>query len=261
MIDPTNARRVAQRLDAARLGRQELPPWSATEQLTLTDGYAVQREVTALRLARGERMVGYKMALTSKAKRDQMNLGVPIYGVLTDRMRIADGGTFSMSGAIHPRIEPEVAFITTRELSGIPSPDEAIEVCGSICAAMEIIDSRYVGFKYFSAPDVVADNSSAAWFILSEAQRAPVGLSLANLRMEMKIDGRVVQSALTEAISGNPILSLMHLCTMLRAHGRTLPAGSIVLAGAGTAAEPLEAGHQVSLEVEKIGEVRVRAIA
>jgi 2-oxo-3-hexenedioate decarboxylase len=53
----------------------------------------------------------------------------------------------------------------------------------------------------------------------------------------------------------------MHLCTMLRAHGRTLPAGSIVLAGAGTAAEPLEAGQEVSLEVEALGEVRLTAVA
>jgi len=81
----------------------------------------VQERGIARRLARGEKIIGHKMGLTSSAKRVQMSLDLPIYGVLTDAMRASS--ELRVLDRVHPKIEPEIAFVTARELRGrISSP-------------------------------------------------------------------------------------------------------------------------------------------
>jgi 2-oxo-3-hexenedioate decarboxylase len=249
---------LARLLDQARLDARAVPPLTKTHaELPLPDAYAIQAEGIRLRTAHGERVVGLKMGLTSEAKRKQMNLDSPVYGVLTDRMRVPAGGAFRLQGTIHPKIEPEIAFRTSRELRGRITREQALEACASAMAAMEILDSRYIDFKYFSLPDVVADNSSSSMFVLGTTERPPRELDLARLQMSMEVNGTQVQSALSSAISGDPLLSVVQLCELLDARGEALPAGSIVLAGAATAAHMLQPGDQVRLTVDGLGSVSI----
>lgn len=253
-----NHQELARLLDQARLEAREVPPLTRTHaDLPMADAYAIQAEGRQLRVARGERVVGMKMGLTSEAKRKQMNLDSPVYGVLTDRMQVPAGGVFRLQGFIHPKIEPEIAFRTSRELRGKISREEALDACSSAMAAMEILDSRYVDFKYFSLPDVVADNSSSCMFVLGTTERPPRELDLLRLQMSMEVNGAVVQSALSNAISGDPVLSVVQLCELLAQRGESLPAGSIVLAGAATVAHMMKPGDQVRLTVEGLGAVSV----
>src|SRR5882672_2029003 len=107
--------RLARDLDEALVQRREIAPLTKTYgDFVLETAYRVQERGIALRLARGETIAGYKMGLTSAAKRAQMNLGAPIYGVLTDAMRVHR--TLRTGQGVHPKIEPEIAFITAREL-------------------------------------------------------------------------------------------------------------------------------------------------
>jgi 2-oxo-3-hexenedioate decarboxylase len=254
----TNHLELARVLDRARLEAQSLPPLTRSQpDLTLQDAYAIQAEGIRLRTARGERVIGLKLGLTSEAKRQQMNLDAPVYGVLTQQMQVPAGGAFRMQGLIHPKIEPEVAFRTSRELRGRISREEALEACASVFAAMEILDSRYLDFKYFSLPDVVADNSSSSLFVLGTQERPPRELALAELGMTMAVNGTAVQSARSSAISGDPLLSVVQLCELLEKRGEALPAGSVVLAGAATAAHMLQPGDEVHLTVEGLGSVSV----
>jgi 2-oxo-3-hexenedioate decarboxylase len=253
-----NHQELALLLDQARLEARSVPPLTKTHpDLPLRDAYSIQAEGVRLRIAHGERVVGMKMGLTSEAKRKQMNLDSPVYGVLTDRMQVPAGGVFRLQGTIHPKIEPEIAFRTSRELRGRITREQALDACASAMAAMEILDSRYIDFKYFSLPDVVADNSSSSMFVLGTTERPPRELDLTRLQMSMEVNGAQVQSALSNAISGDPILSVVQLCELLDARGESLPAGSIVLAGAATAAHMMQPGDQVRLTVEGLGSVSV----
>jgi len=256
MIDDEAVRKLASQLDEALLARREIPPLTKTfGPLGLDDAYQVQRRGISLRLARGERIVGYKMGLTSEAKRAQMNLGLPIYGVLTDAMAVVDGGDISITEGVHPKGEPEIAFVTARELRGRITREEALAACSGVAAAIEVLDSRFVGFKYFSLPDVVADNCSSWRFVLG-AVRPASRLSLealARAELRLCIGGELRQTAPATSISGHPMESLVQLVALLGDAGESLPAGSIVLAGAATAAEPLAAGHRFELAVSGLG--------
>jgi 2-oxo-3-hexenedioate decarboxylase len=228
--------------------------------LSLEDAYRIQAQGMKRRESRGEQIIGKKMGLTSKAKREQMGLHLPIFGVLTDRMRVTTP-EFSLLGKIHPKIEPEIALITARELRGQVSIEEVLESCSGVCAALEILDSRYKGFKYFSLEDVVADNSSSAYFILGDVRSDFRGLQLERLKMTLAVNGKPVHQAWSEEISGHPVHSVIQLCALLEAEGRSLPAGSIVLTGAATAALTLEAGQVISLSVDHLPEVGIRVVS
>ncbi len=259
-MDSKDLEALAQRLQSARLEAREVAPLTTdTPALTLDDAYAVQEAGVRLRLVDGERLVGLKMGLTSEAKRKQMSLDSPVYGVLTDRMQVADGGTLPLKGSIHPKIEPEVAFKIARELRGSITLEQAAEACSGVAPAMEILDSRYRGFKYFSLPDVVADNSSSSLFVVAQAWRPIAGLALDRLKMTMSVNGEPKQTAESSAISGNPLVSIVQLCELLARRDRTLPAGSIVMAGAATVAEALHPGDRIALVVENLGSVSVIA--
>jgi 2-oxo-3-hexenedioate decarboxylase len=167
-------------------------------------------------------------------------------------------GTFAMAGTLHPKIEPEIAFHFAGGLRGRPGRAAVLAACTGVCAALEILDSRYRDFKYFSLPDVVADNASSSHFLLAEAWTSVAGLSLADVEMAMSVDGVVRQRAKGSAISGDPVLSVVQLCELLASRGRSLPAGSVVLAGAATVAEPLRPGQMVCLTVGALPEVSIR---
>ena len=188
---------------------------------------------------------------------EQMGLHSPINGYLTHTMEIADGGVFNLKGHIHPKIEPEIAFVLKKPLSGKITREQALAACESMTVGLEILDSRFAGFKYFSLPDVVADNCSSSEFVLGRTRKLPADLNLESLKIILEIDGQVVQSALSSSILGNPLESLMALSEMLGNRGLEAKAGSVVLAGAATQAVAIKPGMKVRATLENFGEVNV----
>jgi 2-oxo-3-hexenedioate decarboxylase len=249
--------RLAGHLDDARRHGQEVERLTLdAPDLDLPQAYRVMDAGIALRVSRGERVIGMKMGLTSEAKRKQMSLDAPIYGVLTDAMVVR--GTCRLQGTLHPKIEPEIAFRFARGLQGTPDRAGVLAACTGVGPALEILDSRYRDFKYFSLPDVVADNASSSHVVLPERWVEVEGRNLAAVELVLSIDGTPRQRATGAAISGDPVVSVVQLCALLAARGQTLAAGSVVLAGAATVAEQLAAGMEVSLTAGWLGSLSVR---
>lgn len=245
-------------LRAARTGRRTLPPFTDGEP-TLDEqwGYDVQALDRAHRVELGERPVGAKLGLTSVAKQQRMNVEQPIVGFLTDAMRQEPAGLAEAMGAwAQPRIEPEIAFVTGRPLSSPVTFDEAGRVIDAVTVAAEILDSRYDGYR-FRLPDVVADNTSAAGYLLGPLLD-PSGVDvLARVRCRLEVDGTTVHQATGEAILGHPLRSIVLLSEHLARHDQVLPAGSLVLAGALTDAVPLVAGSRYTIWMDELGSLSV----
>ena len=247
---------IAVRLDdAAR--RAEATP-QLTEPLTLEDAYRVQAAALARRYQRGERRVGIKMGFTSRAKMAQMGIDELIWGRLTDAMLVEDGGTIRFGAYVHPRVEPEIAFLLKRPLEGTVTPPAALAAVEAVAPALEIIDSRYRDFK-FSLTDVVADNSSSSGFVVGPW--ASPDTDLANLGMILSLGGEARQIGSSAAILGHPLRSLVAAARVATAAGEPLQAGDIVMAGGATAAEALSPGHHVRLEVQHLGRAEFRVSA
>ncbi len=221
-------------------------------KLSLADAYRVQAASIARRRRRGERRSGVKMGFTSRAKAAQMGVSDLIYGRLTEAMLVADGGALSLADYIHPRVEPEIAFLLKSPMSGHLSPAEAMTHVEAVAPALEIIDSRYKDFK-FSLSDVVADNCSSAAYVVGPWNR-PDG-DISNLGMVLAFNGRPVEIGSSAAILGHPARSLADAARFAAETGDTLEAGFVVLAGGATAAVALEADTAVRLDVERLGSV------
>ena len=248
---------LADLLDRATIEAREIERLTASEpNLDLASAYSIQSAGLNLRLARGEKRIGWKMGLTSQAKRDQMGLKSSIYGYLTDAMQIFSPGKFSLEGHIHPKIEPELIFKMKHELSGQVTRAEALAACAGVAPALEILDSRFKGFKYFSLPDVVADNASSSMLVFDPRGFVdPSSLDLENLDLKMFASGILAQEARSSEISGDPVESLVQLVALLHERGETLESGSLVLAGAATTAIALEKGLKVTLEVTGLNSI------
>lgn len=255
-----NDQRIAQLATIVDQAAQENKPITQLTQnypkLSLHEAYSIQRASMARRFKRGERLVGMKMGLTSLAKMKQVGVHEPIYGHLTDQMLLSDGGTLYTSKQIHPRVEPEIAFLLKRDIRGPVSPAQAMLAVDGICAALEVIDSRYERFK-FAISDVVADNASSSKFILGSHVVSPSHFDISNVGMIMEINGEAKQIGSSAAIFEHPANSLAKLANMLAERGEYLLAGQIVLAGGATAAEHVQTGDFIRLRTDGLGTVNL----
>lgn len=235
--------------DAARFAH-EVPQFDTQGSLTLNDAYAIQSASIQRRIGRGEQRVGVKMGFTSRAKMVQMGLSDVIWGRLTDTMQIEEGSDVPRARFVHPRVEPEIAFLLKKPLAGRVTGAEALAAVEAIAPALEVIDSRYKDFK-FTLPEVIADNASSSGFVVG-GWHAPT-LDFRNLGLVMRIDGRAVQAGSTAALLGDPLRSLVAAARVSAAAGEPLQAGWIVLAGGATPAEWVHAGQHIALQMQGLG--------
>jgi 2-oxo-3-hexenedioate decarboxylase len=247
--------KLAELVDTAAKTAREIPQLSIEHPLTIEDAYAVQQQSIARRIARGEKRCGMKMGFTSRAKMVQMGIQDLIWGRLTDRMRVEEGGAIDLAHYVHPRVEPEIAFILGRDLPRVVSPVEALAAVAAVAPALEIIDSRYQAFK-FSLADVIADNASSSGFVLGPWS-AP-STDVANLGMILEVDQRPVEIGSSAAILGHPIRSLVAAARLSADAGEPLRAGDIIMAGGATAATALRRGAHVRVVVESLGQAEFR---
>ncbi|RSZ61821.1 4-oxalocrotonate decarboxylase [Corynebacterium hylobatis] len=219
----------------------------------MDDAYAIQARNLRSRVASGESYIGPKLGFTSKSKMEQMGVSDVIVGFLTAEMKHPADRPLSLAGLIHPRIEPELVFRLGQpvELRADDTPESLSlrirESVDAVAVGMEVIDSRYRNFK-FSLSDVVADNTSAAEFIVGEWQDFP--RELRGLPVEFLINDEPVEGSTTDAILGDPFIVFDQLATMTLRYGFELPADAPILAGAMTAAHWLESGQRVETRVE-----------
>ncbi len=241
---------IANKLDDAAKNAQSIEQISTTTELSLKDAYQVQKLSIDQRLARGEKLSGYKMGFTSRAKMLQMGVDDLIWGRLTDAMIIEDSASIDLTNYVHPRAEPEIAFKLKSPLKGIVTKEEALAAVEAIAPAIEVIDSRYRNFK-FSLSDVIADNCSSTGFVIGDWCDPKIDIS--DLAMNLLVNDEQVDSGVSSAILDHPLNSLIEAARCIAESGEQLEAGQIVLAGAATAAVALAPGQKISVDVASLG--------
>lgn len=252
-MNPVSLSSFAEKLDFASLNATATPQFTTDyPAFSPEEAYAVQLMLLQRRWARGEQRVGYKMGLTSRAKMLQVGVSEVIWGRLTSAMRQEEGGTLSRERFVHPRVEPEIAYIIGKPLAGEVSAAEAMQAVEAVAPALEIIDSRYQNFK-FTLSDVIADNSSSSGFYVGPW--ASKNTDVSNLGILMEVNGRAVQIGSSAAILGNPVRSLVAAARLVGRAGESLMPGDIVLAGGATAAHALSVGEHVKTRFQTLGDV------
>ncbi|MEA1902854.1 MAG: 4-oxalocrotonate decarboxylase [Actinomycetota bacterium] len=252
-MDPSG---LADRIwDAVRTTTAISPLTEIYPELTVDSAYEIQEEIVARHLASGTGIAAAKLGLTSTAKQQQMNVSEPLYGWMTDEMRVVRAAR--VDDYIQPRAEPEVAFIIGKELEGPNvTTAEVIAATDAIAPALDILDSRFSGYR-FTLADVTADNSSAAGFVLGEPVEPPRDLRVTGCVFEK--NGELVATAAGASVMDHPAAAVAWFVRKLHERGKILPAGMTVLAGAWTAAVPIEPGDLLRASFDHIGSVELTA--
>lgn len=260
-LDAQTVAALAQRLDDCALqARDTIKITDEHADMDWADAYAVQDALRARQLARGARLLGYKAGLTSFAKMRQMGVDTPVFGYLLDAHALPDGGECRAAELIHPKVEPEIAFVLGRELRGPGCHIGAVLAATDfVLAGIEVIDSRYRDFR-FDLKSVIADNTSAARYVVGGQALAVYGLDLRTTGVVMEKNGVPVAFGAGAAVLGHPATAVAMLANHLGARGEFLPAGSLVLSGGITEAVAVAAGDHVSLRVQGAGSTSIRFV-
>jgi 2-keto-4-pentenoate hydratase len=231
----------AERILDAHARRATLAPISDRLALDLDAAYAIQARVTQARLARGERIVGWKLGYTSLAMRQQMGVDAPNLGPLTDAMLLASGAAVPAT-MTQPRVEPEVALRFAREVPPGADRTGVLACVASAHAALEVVDSVWADYR-FKLEDNTADGSSAAGVVLGP--ELPLA-SIAEVDVTLMVDGTPAGQGRGSDASGHPADGVVWLVAQLAARGHALRAGDVVITGGLTRAAPLLPGSRIA---------------
>lgn len=252
---------LAEHVESAELNAFEITKVTDDyPDMTYRDAFDIQWEVRRRKEARGTKVVGMKMGLTSWAKMAQMGVEDPCYGYLADYFSVPDGGEIKFDELIHPKIEAEIAFITKDELKGPGCHiGDVMRATDFIVPAVEVIDSRYKDFK-FDLKSVIADNSSSTRFIVGGKMARLNDVDLKNLGVVMEINGEIVANGAGAAVLGHPAASVAKLVNMLAERDEVLPAGSFVMTGGITAAITVNKGDSFNVRYQDLGAITARVV-
>lgn len=251
---------LAERLENAEQTRT--PITKLTDEhpaMDWADAYAIQDEIRRRKLGRGIKVAGLKAGLTSQAKMKQMNVSEPVFGFMCDYGAAADGSEVEFDRFIAPRVEAELAFVTRNEIKGPCHIGTVLQATDFVVPAVEILDSRYENFN-FDLISVVADNTSAAAFVVGGNSRRVQDLDLRTLGIVLEKNGVIVDLAAGAAVLGHPAESIVMLANMLARKGESIPAGTFIMTGGVTAAVSIARGDHIAVRFQHLGSVSMRFV-
>ena len=260
-MTPELIEQLGDELFDALQGRKTLAPLTSRHpDITIADAYAVQQRMMARRLAAGERVIGKKIGVTSKAVMNMLGVYQPDFGWLTDGMVYNEGEAIPADTLIQPKAEGEIAFMLKKTLKGpgITAAD-VLAATDGVMACFEIVDSRIQDWK-IKIQDTVADNASCGVFVLGDRLVDPRDVDLATCGMVLEKNGEIVATGAGAAALGHPANAVAWLANTLGAHGIALEAGEVVLSGSLGIMVPVVAGDNLRVTIGGIGGCSVRFV-
>ena len=251
--------RLAAELDQSERTRVQLEHFSMRfPGMTIEDGYAVSRAWTKLKTARGRRVIGHKIGLTSRAMQQASRINEPDYGTLLDDMLFGPG-SLPFERFIAPRVEVELAFVLRRPLEGgAVTVDDVLAATEYVTPAVEIIDARIEQFDRHTQAmrkvfDTISDNAANAAIVVGGRKAAPRELDLPWCGAVLRQNGVVEETGLAAGVQGHPAIGVAWLAHKLAPWGERLEAGEIVLAGSFTRPVAARRGDRFNADYGPLG--------
>ena len=256
----------ALRMDKAEQERlQTKPPTTFHPDMTIDDAYHIQDKWMEIKKARGRKVVGHKVGLTSKVMQAAMSIDEPDFGILLDDMVFEHGATIKVDQFLDPRIEVEIAFVLNRDLTEADSTvAHIIEASERIVPALELIAARSfrldpeTGYKR-TVKDTISDNAANAGIILGNTS-IPKTVALEWAGAVIRRNNTIEESGIAGAVLNHPSNGVLWLVQKYASIGRQLKAGQIILAGSFTRPVIVSAGDKIVADFNQFGTVECQFI-
>jgi len=254
-------KKIGEELYHALCNRKMLKPLTDRYPgISITDAYAIQQHILAMRLANGERVIGKKIGVTSQVVMDMLGVFQPDFGWLTDAMLLNQSQNISIDTLIQPKAEGEIAFLINKPIKGPGITSEAVlAATEGVIACFEIVDSRIQDWK-IRIEDTIADNASCGVFVLGEKLVSPYAVDLRTCGMVLEKNGEIVATGTGAAALGHPANAVAWLANTLGQYDISLDAGDIILSGSLAAMVPVQSGDSLNVTIDGIGSCSVRFV-
>jgi 2-oxo-hept-3-ene-1,7-dioate hydratase len=260
MLSDADRQKAAEILLSAERERKQAVQLSTTwPEIDLEDAYAISTLVARDKIAKGAKLIGYKVGLTSKAMQRSSMIDEPDYGHLLDSMLIADGAKVPHANYCRPRVEIELAFVLGSPLKGPGiGLTDVLRATDYVVPAIEIVDARIQDQRKIF--DTVADNGAAAGLVLGGRPVGPLATDLRWVGGIMYRNSEIEETGLAAGVLGHPALGVAWLANKLGQHGVALEAGHLVLAGSFTRVVFAQKGDTLHADFGPLGGLAVQFV-
>ena len=257
MLTEEEHRRAAQALLGAEESRVPIPQLSKTyPHIEIEDAYRIQDLWAEGRIAKGARVAGHKIGLTSRAMQMASKMTEPDYGRILDDALFNDGAQIRADLFIKPRLEVELAFIMGEDLKGPTTRIyDVMRATEFIVPALEIIDYRTEVPRAIT--DTIADNAAFGAIVVGGRVIRPMDVDIRWIGATLSKNGIIEESGVSAAVMGHPAAGIAWLVNKLHAVGGKLEKGQIVLAGSFTRPVDIAAGDVIHADYGPIGAIGV----
>jgi 2-oxo-hept-3-ene-1,7-dioate hydratase len=265
VLPQTVVTELARRLYEARKSRTQLRHFSrAHPQMSIEDGYAIQRAWVALELADGHTIRGRKIGLTSRAMQQASQITEPDYAPLMSDMFFETGADIPSERFIVPRVEVELAFVLERELRG-PGATlvDVLRATAYVMPALEIIDARIEQFdRDTKAPrkvfDTISDFAANAGVVLGGRPVRADAIDLRWVGALLYRNAVLEETGLAAAVLNHPATGIAWLANKIAPYDERLNAGDIVLSGSFTRPTQGAPGDVLHADFGRLGNISFR---
>ena len=257
---PMSIPNAVERLVRGRVTPEAMTPLTEeTPGLTLAQAYEVQRALEAAMVARGERVVGWKVGFTAAALQEAYGVTEPVAGFMLASGVYGSGDAVPASRFVGLGVEAEVAFLLKRDLAGpgVTAVSALLAVEGAL-PALELVDFRFTGKP--RGADMIADGVATNAIVLGRPLTAVASIDLALEGVVFEQGGQVVATNTAAEVLGNPLNSLAWLANTLGAMGRGMRTGEVVLTGSISKVLRPKAGDAVRASFTRLGSVACRFV-
>ncbi|WP_294221703.1 2-oxo-hept-4-ene-1,7-dioate hydratase [uncultured Shimia sp.] len=231
--------------------------------MDMDDAYAIQNAISQAKLAAGQKAVGWKIGLTSKAMQYALNIDIPDSGILFDDMVFAHGATVPKGRFIQPRIEAEIAFVMKTGIGGADvTREEVLAATDYVAPSIEILDTRILRVdpetgQTRSVLDTISDNAANAGVVLGPQQYAVEAFDLRWVGAITSRNGEVEETGLGAGVLNDPVESVVWLARRMAQYGQIIKPGQIILSGSFIRPVECPSGTEIHADFGAFGAVDI----
>ena len=222
------------------------------------DAYFVQDALEAVWAHKGD-VMGYKLALTSKAMQNMFGVNTPFKGNLFSDTILKGDQVVSLKNYGRLGVEFELA-IEIGEDFGANFKNMTVEECMSkvsaVYPAFELIDDRKADYSKVNLISTTADNSWNANTVLGSKSQNFSHLDFSVNQVFKSINGNI-ETSVTGAALENPFNAVIWIADFLNKRGSKLKKGQIVMTGSTFPTYFPQPGDVIEFEVFDIGKIKI----
>ncbi len=261
MTPEDHTRAAADLLEAEKTGQQIGLLSLRHPEMGMDDAYEVQNAIYRAKLAAGQKVIGWKIGLTSKAMQYALNIDIPDSGILFDDMLFETGASVPKGRFIQPRIEAEIAFVMNAPIGGADvTREQVLAATDYVAPSLEILDTRILRAdpetgKTRIIYDTISDNAANAGVVLGAEKHDPNQIDLRWIGAITSRNGEVEETGLGAGVLNDPVESVVWLARRMAQYGQSIEPGQIILSGSFIRPVECPSGTEIHADFGSFGSV------